>query len=558
MTELYEKHKGTLEKAIEACRKRYSWSPFIDNPSVKIHGEEALKNGKAAFEAHLGRSFDLDQPGTIGRVGHEISPYTQAPLNIDYPKADVDQLFSAAKAALPTWRDAGPAARAGVIIEILTRLSQETFENAFATMHTAGQSFPMAFAGSGSNALDRGMEALAHAMIAQREVPENALWEKNFGKDTIRLQKDYRLMPRGVGLVICCATFPAWNAYPAMVASLATGNPVIVKPHPNGILPMAIAVRRFREILNDCGVDPNLVLLAADEISAPVTKQLIHHPGCAIVDFTGSARFGQWVEENSGRSLVYTETAGVNSVIVESAPDLTAVITSVARTLCLFSAQMCTSPQNIYIPAQGVRDGDRLAPYEEVVERLVAEVKSLSENSKIGPNLFGALQSDVSLKLLEDLEKRGAERGTILKAHHAYDHPDFPQARTATPLMIELDISDRDFYQEEVFAPVVFVIKAESREQALAQATSDVQTHGAIASYFYSSDPDFLRIGQNAFAEAGASLTCNLTGNMPLNFAAAYSDYHVTGLNPAGNACLADLAFVADRFRIVQIRYPVS
>ncbi|WP_417624891.1 phenylacetic acid degradation protein PaaN [Paremcibacter congregatus] len=558
MTELYEKHKGTLEKAIEVCRKRYSWSPFIDNPSVKIHGEEALKNGKAAFEAHLGRSFDLDQPGTIGRVGHEISPYTQAPLNIDYPKADVDQLFSAAKAALPAWHDAGPAARAGVIIEILTRLSQETFENAFATMHTAGQSFPMAFAGSGSNALDRGMEALAHAMIAQREVPENALWEKNFGKDTIRLQKDYRLMPRGVGLVICCATFPAWNAYPAMVASLATGNPVIVKPHPNGILPMAIAVRRFREILNDCGFDSNLVLLAADEISAPVTKQLIHHPGCAIVDFTGSARFGQWVEENSGRSLVYTETAGVNSVIVESAPDLTAVITSVARTLCLFSAQMCTSPQNIYIPAQGVRDGDRLVPYEEVVGRLVAEVKSLSENSKIGPNLFGALQSDVSLKLLEDLEKRGAERGTILKAHHAYDHPDFPQARTATPLMIELDISDRDFYQEEVFAPVVFVIKAESREQALAQATSDVQTHGAIASYFYSSDPDFLRIGQNAFAEAGASLTCNLTGNMPLNFAAAYSDYHVTGLNPAGNACLADLAFVADRFRIVQIRYPVS
>ncbi|PHZ85405.1 phenylacetic acid degradation protein PaaN [Paremcibacter congregatus] len=558
MTELYKKHKGTLEKAIEVCRKRYSWSPFIDNPSAKIHGEEALKNGKAAFEAHLGRSFDLDQPGTIGRVGHEISPYTQAPLNIDYPKADVDQLFSAAKAALPAWRDAGPAARAGVIIEILTRLSQETFENAFATMHTAGQSFPMAFAGSGSNALDRGMEALAHAMIAQREVPENALWEKNFGKDTIRLQKDYRLMPRGVGLVICCATFPAWNAYPAMVASLATGNPVIVKPHPNGILPMAIAVRRFREILNDCGFDPNLVLLAADEISAPVTKQLIHHPGCAIVDFTGSARFGQWVEENSGRSLVYTETAGVNSVIVESAHDLTAVITSVARTLCLFSAQMCTSPQNIYIPAQGVRDGDRLVPYEEVVERLVAEVKSLSENIKIAPNLFGALQSDVSLKLLEDLEKRGAERGTILKAHHAYDHPDFPQARTATPLMIELDISDRDFYQEEVFAPVAFVIKAKNREQALAQATSDVQTHGAIASYFYSSDPDFLSSGQNAFAEAGASLTCNLTGNMPLNFAAAYSDYHVTGLNPAGNACLADLAFVADRFRIVQIRYPMS
>ena len=43
-----------------------------------------------------------------------------------------------------------------------------------------------------------------------------------------------------------------------------------------------------------------------------------------------------------------------------------------------------------------------------------------------------------------------------------------------------------------------------------------------------------------------------------INFAAAYSDYHVTGLNPAGNACLADLAFVASRFRIVQRRRPAA
>ena len=50
----------------------------------------------------------------------------------------------------------------------------------------------------------------------------------------------------------------------------------------------------------------------------------------------------------------------------------------------------------------------------------------------------------------------------------------------------------------------------------------------------------------------------NLTGAMWINFAAAYSDYHVSGLNPAGNACLADLAFVASRFRIVQRRRPLS
>ncbi len=59
-----------------------------------------------------------------------------------------------------------------------------------------------------------------------------------------------------------------------------------------------------------------------------------------------------------------------------------------------------------------------------------------------------------------------------------------------------------------------------------------------------------------AYAQAGAQLTINLTGAMPLNFAAAYSDYHVTGLNPAGNAALTHLAFVANRFCVSQSRRP--
>jgi hypothetical protein len=62
---------------------------------------------------------------------------------------------------------------------------------------------------------------------------------------------------------------------------------------------------------------------------------------------------------------------------------------------------------------------------------------------------------------------------------------------------------------------------------------------------------------QDAFNHAGASVACNLIG-MPINFAAAYSDYHVTGLNPAGNACLTDLAFVTNRFRVVQRKIMVS
>jgi hypothetical protein len=79
---------------------------------------------------------------------------------------------------------------------------------------------------------------------------------------------------------------------------------------------------------------------------------------------------------------------------------------------------------------------------------------------------------------------------------------------------------------------------------------------GGLTAFVYSTDDDFVAQAEQAYARAGAQLTINLTGAMPLNFAAAYSDFHVTGLNPAGNAALTHLAFVANRFCVSQSRRP--
>jgi hypothetical protein len=84
-----------------------------------------------------------------------------------------------------------------------------------------------------------------------------------------------------------------------------------------------------------------------------------------------------------------------------------------------------------------------------------------------------------------------------------------------------------------------------------------VAEFGGLTAFLYSTDEAFISNAEAAYARAGAQLTINLTGAMPLNFAAAYSDYHVTGLNPAGNASLTNLAFVASRFCISQSRRPV-
>ena len=70
------------------------------------------------------------------------------------------------------------------------------------------------------------------------------------------MAKRFTVVPRGIALVIGCNTFPTWNGYPGLFASLATGNPVLVKPHPRAVLPLAITVAVAREVLTEAGLRP--------------------------------------------------------------------------------------------------------------------------------------------------------------------------------------------------------------------------------------------------------------------------------------------------------------
>ena len=549
MTDYFARHRPTLDQALDACARRYSWTAYPESPSSKIHGDEKPRAGKARFEALLGTDYPLSQPGEIGRTGAEVSPYTGEPLGISYPKMDADTLYQGIAAAMPAWRRASPETRTGVCLEILDRCAGQLFENAHATMHTSGQSYIMAFAGSGANALDRGLEALAYAHKAMADVPASASWERQFGKGgAARLEKQFHLVPRGVGVVICCATFPLWNGYPALCANLATGNPVVFKPHPSAILPVAMVTSVCREVLAAGGFDPNLVSMVADTREEPATLALLQHPATAIVDFTGSPAFGQWLEHNCRDRLVYTETAGCNSVVIESTDNLQAMAAAIAHSLCQASAQMCTSVQNIHIPAGGILAGGVPASFDEVAAAIVAEVERHLENPQV---LCGTLVDAAILQTIDRYRHLAAEHGRLLRDSGPLDYPEFPHARTASPLILEVTESARDIYRDEIFGPVSFVIRGNSIEDCLRDATTNARERGAITSHVYSINEDFLASAVSAYHDAGASVACNLVG-MPINFAAAYSDFHVTGLNPAGNACLTDLAFVANRFRIVQ------
>ncbi|NIE87548.1 MULTISPECIES: phenylacetic acid degradation protein PaaN [unclassified Burkholderia] len=552
---LFSKHEATLQQALSAIETRAYWSPFAEMPSPKVYGESAAADGEASFRAQLDKPFELDQPASGGKLGAEVSPFG-FPLGIRYPQASPDELIAAAAAAQAGWRAAGPSAWIGVSLEILARLNRASFEIANAVMHTTGQAFMMAFQAGGPHAQDRALEAVAYAWDALRRVPAEAHWEKPQGKNPpLAMHKRYTIVPRGTGLVLGCCTFPTWNGYPGLFADLATGNTVIVKPHPGAILPLAITVRIAREVLREAGFDPNIVtLLATDPDDGALVQSLAVRPEIRLIDFTGSTRNGDWLERHAHQAQVYTEKAGVNQIVIDSTDDLKAAARNIAFSLALYSGQMCTAPQNIYVPRDGIQTPEGRVGFDEVAQAIAGAVQKLCADPARAVELLGAIQNDGVTARID--EARGL--GKILVDSQTLEHPAYPQARVRTPLLIQLDASERGSYTREWFGPIAFVIATDSTAQSLDLAGGIAAECGALTLSVYSTDEKIIDGAYQAAIRGGVALSINLTGGVFVNQSAAFSDFHGTGANPAANAALADTAFVANRFRVVQSRVHVA
>ena len=549
--DFFKTHQATLDQALSSILERNFWSAYPENPSPRAYGETAAQEGQAAFEAYRGKAFPLTLEGAQGEVGNEQSPFG-FDLGIRYPKVPVDQLLAQSQLALDSWRDAGPQAWVGICLEILHRLNQRSFEIAHAVQHTTGQGFMMAFQAGGPHAQERALEAVAYAWQEMSRIPGLVDWIKPQGKhDPIQMKKQFKVVPRGIGLVIGCSTFPTWNGYPGLFASLATGNTVIVKPHPGAILPLAITVAVAREVLAEAGFNPNVVLLAAHEPSGDTAQQLALNKAVKLIDFTGSSQNGNWLEENARHALVYTEKAGVNQVIIDSVEDFKAVARNLAFSFALYSGQMCTAPQNIYVPRDGIRTADGVMSFDEVAQGLAQAVQKLVSDPARAVEITGAVQNEACAQRIDQARQLGMP---VLADSQTLEHPAFPGARVRTPLVLQARV-DQPEIQQEWFGPIVFVVQTDSTEQSIEVAGRNVIEHGALTLSAYSTDDAVTAKIQRMAERSGVSLSLNLTGAVFINQTAAYSDFHGTGANPAANASLSDSAYVANRFRVVQTRW---
>jgi phenylacetic acid degradation protein paaN len=547
--DLVARHLPDLRDAVDAARTRRYHSRYSERITDPSYGDDPIAAGQEAFEALLDRGLSLEQPTTGERIPGERSPYGLQ-LGVDYPASDPAELVAAARAALPAWRDAGPDVRAALCVEVLDRLGARAHELGRAVHHTTGQPLVMAFQAGGPHALDRGLEAVAYGYDVSTRHASSVTWEKPGKRPTV-MEKRFHVVPRGVEVTIGCRTFPTWNGLPGIMASLATGNPVVVKPHPASVLPLGMVVEVAQEVLTAAGFSPHLVTLAVDAPDRPLAIELATNADVKLVDFTGSTTFGDWLEANATQAVVHTEKAGVNTIVVDGTDRAAAMFANLAFSLSLYSGQMCTTPQAVFVPRDGIDTDEGHLSFAQVGERLSAALDELLAPDAKAVEILGAIGDPAVVDRIGE----AAELGEVVAPSRTITHPDHPEAVVRSPLVVAVDAADADAWDTERFGPISFLVATDSTEHGLELVRDTVRRRGAITFAVYAGSDAVRDAATEVAMDAGVSASFDLHGAVFVNQTSAFSDFHATGANPAANSSLVDDAFVASRFHVVETRW---
>ena len=341
---------------------------------------------------------------------------------------------------------------------------------------------------------------------ADRDEREDLVAVADLGKAApIVLEKHWRLVPRGVALVIGCQTFPTWNSYPGLFASLATGNTVIVKPHPGATLPLALTVAVLRDVLAEAGLPARrgasrrrLARGAGHQGSRPPLRR------CRSSTTPARNAFGAWVRENAGEAQVYTEEAGRQlDRHRRDRFDFAAMCGNVAFSLALYSGQMCTAPAG-HLRAQR-RHRHRRRP--QVLRRGRGRHRRRGGRAprRPGPRRRASPAPSPTRATLDRIAAARA-LGRVVR-----DSAPLAEGRSATPLIVAVDAADEAAYGEERFGPIAFVVAVGNAEEGIARAAGLARAKGAITAALYDTDEARILSAADAFARAGVNLSVNLT-----------------------------------------------
>jgi len=437
---------------------------------------QPLVNGDRVNTLETINSLNPSNPDeVIGRVGL---------LSVD----QADEAIAAAKAAFSGWKNTQAAERAAIIRRAGDLMEQRREELcAWMVLETGkalGQADPEV-----SEAID-----FCHFYADEMERLDAGVHYDVPGENN-----HYHYQPRGISLIISPWNFPLAIPTGMTVASLVAGNCTLLKPAE----PSSVIAAKLTEILIDAGI-PKGVFQFVPGRGSSVGAHMVKHPDVHMITFTGSQEVGCRIYADAAilqpgqRHLkrVIAEMGGKNAIIVDESADLDQAVQGVVFSAFGYSGQKCSACSRVIV----------LEPiYDAFVNRLVEATKSLhvgvaeSPDTKVGPVIDAQAQNRIKAYI-----EKGKQEATV-----ALEMPVPETGYFVSPTIFTDVAPTAKIAQEEIFGPVLAVIKAADFEEAVAIANGTLY---ALTGGIYSRTPSHIQRAKDEFEVGNLYINRGITG----------------------------------------------
>jgi 1-pyrroline-5-carboxylate dehydrogenase len=477
-------------------------TPFVNEPFVDFTQPENKRRMQAALadvQNKLGREYDIVIGGkrlkTAGKI-FSMNPARPAEVIGVHQRAGaehVEPAMQAAQTAFTSWSKVPVAERANLLFAAAALIRERSFEFCAWLTFEVGKNWAEADADVGET-IDflefYGREALR---LSQAKTPIQLAGERN----------QLLYIPLGVGAVIPPWNFPFAIMAGMTAASIVCGNTVILKPSVDA--PTIAA--KFMELLEEVGLPDGVVNLCPGE-GPEFGSAVVAHPQTRFIAFTGSKAVGLEIHERAARTQpgqafikrTVLEMGGKDSIIVEPDCDLDAALDGVVASAFGFNGQKCSACSRAIVSAD---------IYDVFCDRLQERVAKLKTGDPAENVYTGPVISERSYRKVLDYIEIGKREGTVLNGGHAIETPE--GGYYIAPTVIADVAPTARIAMEEIFGPVLAVIKSHSFDDALAIANN---TEYGLTGAIYTSSREKLDRARDEFYVGNLYFNRKCTGAM--------------------------------------------
>jgi len=476
-------------------RTDFSNEPFTD--FSKEEQQRAMREAIEKVKSELGREYPLVIGGERIRTEgkHEsYNPAKKTEVVGRFQKATADLARRAVETAAETyktWRYTPATERAEILFRAAARLRERKHEMSAWMIHEVGKSWAEAD-GDTAEAIDF-CEFYAREML--RYAGEQPL-TKIQGEDN-RLE----YIPLGVGCVIPPWNFPLAIMAGMTVAAAVTGNTVVLKPSSDA----PTISYKFFEILEEAGMPAGVVNFMTGS-GAEVGDVIVDHPLTRFIAFTGSKEIGLRINERAAKvqegqiwiKRVVAEMGGKDAIIVDADTDLDDAATGVVQSAFGFQGKKCSACSRAIIHSD---------VYDSMLEKIVERTEKIKVGNptEVTTTMSAVINQKAFKTINEYIEKGKAEGGRVLTGGGA----DGEQGFFIEPTVIADVKPGATIEQEEIFGPVLAVIRAQDFDDALRIAND---TQYGLTGAVYTRDPAKIERARREFHVGNLYLNRKCTG----------------------------------------------